>query len=164
MTTPGGAGTTHPLVLGSSASLIGSELFQIRRYRAPALRCAPVLRRYNSRTSSGEEGKGLGFRCGAPALYRALPRPDALSPLLNSPVFAAHNTRWRSPPTSASPSPIGPARCGLPNFALTEFSEVRQEFIGNSSLLASVGALINLRRGFSPPPFSERRRRPTPIT
>src|SRR5215213_9528905 len=73
MTTPGGAGTTHPLVLGSSASLIGSDLFQIRRYRAPALRCAPVLRRYNSRTSSGEEGKGLGFRCGAPALYRALP-------------------------------------------------------------------------------------------
>jgi hypothetical protein len=45
---------------------------------APALlRFAPVLRRYNSRTSSGEEGKGLEFCRDAPALYRALPRPDA---------------------------------------------------------------------------------------
>jgi len=33
------------------------------------------------------------------------------------------------------------------NFVYTEFSEVGQEFIGNSSLLASVGALIDLRRG-----------------
>jgi hypothetical protein len=41
------------------------------------------------------------------------------------------------------------------NFALTEFSEVRQEFIGNSSALASVGALINLRRDSSVPPLSE---------
>src|SRR5215211_7855482 len=50
------------------------------------------------------------------------------------------------------------------NFAFWGFSEVRQEFIRNSSLLASVGALINLRRGLITPPFSERRkRRPTPI-
>src|SRR5215211_5444786 len=50
------------------------------------------------------------------------------------------------------------------NFAFWGFSEVRQEFIRNSSLLASVGALINLRRGLITPPISERRsRRPTPI-
>src|SRR5215203_6038806 len=34
MTTPGGAGTTHPPVLGAPASLLGSEL---PSYRAPAL-------------------------------------------------------------------------------------------------------------------------------
>jgi hypothetical protein len=34
MTTPGGAGTTHPPVLGTPASLIGSEL---PSYGAPAL-------------------------------------------------------------------------------------------------------------------------------
>ena len=35
----------------------------------------------------------------------------------------------------------------LAKFAFWGFSEVGQEFIGNSSALASVGALINLRRG-----------------
>jgi hypothetical protein len=35
---------------------------------------ASVLCRYNRRTSSREEGKGLGFRCRAPALSRALSR------------------------------------------------------------------------------------------
>ena len=33
------------------------------------------------------------------------------------------------------------------NFTLTQFSEVGQELIGNSSLLASVVALCKLRRG-----------------
>jgi hypothetical protein len=33
------------------------------------------------------------------------------------------------------------------NFAYWGFSEVGQEFIGNSSPSASVGALINFRRG-----------------
>jgi len=33
------------------------------------------------------------------------------------------------------------------NFALTQFSEVRQEFIRISSPASNVGALINLRRG-----------------
>ena len=40
---------------------------------------APVLCRYNRRPSSREEGKGPGFRCMPPALYRALPHPKALS-------------------------------------------------------------------------------------
>src|SRR5215213_5405343 len=57
MTIPGGAGTTHPPVLGAPASLIGSELSV---YLAPALRFAPVLCRYNRRTSSGEEERGWG--------------------------------------------------------------------------------------------------------
>src|SRR5215210_4942812 len=82
MTIPGGAGTTHPPVLGTPASIMGSELPRWLRYGTPALRFAPVLCRYNRRTSSGEEGKGLGFRSEAPALFRALSRPDALSPLL----------------------------------------------------------------------------------
>jgi hypothetical protein len=73
--------TVTSRVLGSPASLIGSELPRWLRYGALTLRSAPVLCRYNRRTSSREEGKGLGIRREAPALYCALPRPDALSPL-----------------------------------------------------------------------------------
>src|SRR5215210_3548788 len=75
MTIPGGAGTTHPPVLGTPAFIMGSELPRWLRYGTPALRFAPVLCRYNRPTSSGEEGKGLGFRSEAPALFRALSRP-----------------------------------------------------------------------------------------
>ena len=69
-------------MLVTPGSLIGSELLQVPSLRAPTLRCVPVLRRYNSRTSSGEEGKGLGFSSEAPALYRALARPDAAGVIL----------------------------------------------------------------------------------
>src|SRR5215211_3487984 len=41
------------------------------------------------------------------------------------------------------------------NFAFWGFSEVGQEFIGNSSPLASGGAWINLRRGLRVPPLRE---------
>jgi hypothetical protein len=82
MTTPGAVGTqsesidtTH--MLGAPASIVGSELPRWLRYGTPALRFAPVLCRYNRRTSSGEEEKGLGFRWEAPALSRALSRPRA---------------------------------------------------------------------------------------
>src|SRR5215212_11249337 len=37
----------------------------------------------------------------------ALPRPDALSPLLNRPVLAAHNTRRYGHPLAGGPGPIG---------------------------------------------------------
>jgi hypothetical protein len=43
----------------------------------------------------------------------ALPRPDALSPLLNNPVFAAHNTRRYGHPSSGAPGPIGVGGCRL---------------------------------------------------
>jgi hypothetical protein len=74
MTILGGAGTTLRIAFTklTRARPTGfSHTVGAPRHRAPALRFAPVLRRYlrryNRRTSSPEEGKGLGFSCEAPA-------------------------------------------------------------------------------------------------
>jgi hypothetical protein len=54
----------------------------------------------------------------------ALPRPDALSPLLNRPVFAAHNTRRYEHPLAGGLGPIGGG--AMVNFAITGFQEGRR--------------------------------------
>jgi hypothetical protein len=43
----------------------------------------------------------------------ALLRPDALSPLLNRPVFAAHNTRGYEHPLVGGLAPSGRCKAGL---------------------------------------------------
>jgi hypothetical protein len=50
-----------------------------------------------------------------------------------------------------TPSPRSSHSGHSAKFAFWGFSEVGQEFIGDSSPVASVVALINLRRGFSHP-------------
>src|SRR5215213_3503010 len=68
MTIPGGAGTTHPPVLGAPASLIGSELSV---YLAPPQCYAAII---DAPLLGKRKGAGVHY-CEAPALPRALNRP-----------------------------------------------------------------------------------------
>jgi hypothetical protein len=82
------------------------------------------------------------------------------------PVHKKHNARRFEHPSSGVPGSIGVGRSGLslltwnghsPKFALKEFSEVGQEFIGNSSPLASVAVSADLG-GADHPALRERGR------